>query len=137
MGFIIQESRGCDTLSSVNSYCVADELSIVKDGKYGAENPDVKGGWDGMVGELVRKVLVLSRCIPPLPPGSQHKEHTLVMTFEITRLIRTEKSNMTGPQYAVDTLAYSVVYRYAGMEAEILSDVADLSISSHEPVISL
>lgn len=33
-----------------------DELRIVKDGAYGAENPDVKGGWDGMVGELVRKV---------------------------------------------------------------------------------
>ncbi|XP_071445925.1 glutamate receptor 1-like isoform X3 [Hetaerina americana] len=31
------------------------ELRIVKDGSYGAENPDVKGGWDGMVGELVRK----------------------------------------------------------------------------------
>jgi hypothetical protein len=32
----------------------------VKDGNYGAENPDVKGGWDGMVGELVRKVRVKS-----------------------------------------------------------------------------
>uniref|UniRef100_A0A904A313 Ionotropic glutamate receptor L-glutamate and glycine-binding domain-containing protein n=1 Tax=Anopheles quadriannulatus TaxID=34691 RepID=A0A904A313_ANOQN len=31
------------------------ELRIVKDGQYGSENPDVKGGWDGMVGELVRK----------------------------------------------------------------------------------
>ncbi|XP_049960400.1 glutamate receptor 1-like [Schistocerca serialis cubense] len=31
------------------------ELRIVKDGQYGAENPDVEGGWDGMVGELVRK----------------------------------------------------------------------------------
>ncbi|XP_077301920.1 glutamate receptor 1-like [Arctopsyche grandis] len=31
------------------------ELRIVKDGNYGAENPDVKGGWDGLVGELVRK----------------------------------------------------------------------------------
>ncbi|GLV33707.1 Glutamate receptor IB [Carabus blaptoides fortunei] len=31
------------------------ELRIVKDGKYGAENPEVKGGWDGMVGELVRQ----------------------------------------------------------------------------------
>nr|CAD7431083.1 unnamed protein product [Timema monikensis] len=31
------------------------ELRIVKDGTYGSENPDVKGGWDGMVGELVRK----------------------------------------------------------------------------------
>lgn len=28
----------------------------MKDGNYGAENPDVKGGWDGMVGELVRQV---------------------------------------------------------------------------------
>ncbi|EZA55532.1 Glutamate receptor [Ooceraea biroi] len=31
------------------------ELRIVKDGKYGTENPDVPGGWDGMVGELIRK----------------------------------------------------------------------------------
>ncbi|KAK9891998.1 hypothetical protein WA026_017479 [Henosepilachna vigintioctopunctata] len=31
------------------------EIRIVKDGKYGTENPDVKGGWDGMVGELVRQ----------------------------------------------------------------------------------
>ncbi|XP_060535299.1 glutamate receptor 1-like [Cylas formicarius] len=30
------------------------ELRIVKDGKYGAENHEVKGGWDGLVGELVR-----------------------------------------------------------------------------------
>lgn len=33
-----------------------DELKLVKDGSYGAENPNVKGGWDGMVGELVRRV---------------------------------------------------------------------------------
>ncbi|KAK4877739.1 hypothetical protein RN001_010245 [Aquatica leii] len=31
------------------------ELHIVKDGKYGAENSEVKGGWDGMVGELMRQ----------------------------------------------------------------------------------
>ncbi|XP_014487057.1 PREDICTED: glutamate receptor 1 isoform X2 [Dinoponera quadriceps] len=31
------------------------ELRIVKDAKYGSENPDVPGGWDGMVGELIRK----------------------------------------------------------------------------------
>jgi hypothetical protein len=37
----------------------------VKDGNYGAENPDVKGGWDGMVGELVRKVLVI-HCVQEL-----------------------------------------------------------------------
>lgn len=34
----------------------ADELRIVKDGKYGTENSEVNGGWDGMVGELIRKV---------------------------------------------------------------------------------
>lgn len=27
----------------------------MKDGNYGAENPEVKGGWDGIVGELVRR----------------------------------------------------------------------------------
>ncbi|XP_076298659.1 glutamate receptor IB isoform X1 [Lasioglossum baleicum] len=31
------------------------ELRIVKDGKYGMENTEVPGGWDGMVGELIRK----------------------------------------------------------------------------------
>ncbi|XP_055686324.1 glutamate receptor 1-like isoform X1 [Lutzomyia longipalpis] len=31
------------------------ELRVVKDGNYGAENPEVPGGWDGMVGELVRR----------------------------------------------------------------------------------
>nr|QHN69194.1 ionotropic receptor 13 [Sirex nitobei] len=31
------------------------ELRIVQDGKYGTENPDAPGGWDGMVGELIRK----------------------------------------------------------------------------------
>ncbi|EDV95692.1 GH15847 [Drosophila grimshawi] len=31
------------------------ELRLVKDGNYGSENPTIHGGWDGMVGELVRK----------------------------------------------------------------------------------
>ncbi|KAJ0183994.1 hypothetical protein K1T71_000417 [Dendrolimus kikuchii] len=31
------------------------EIQLVKDGKYGNENPKIVGGWDGMVGELVRK----------------------------------------------------------------------------------
>ncbi|XP_030385111.1 glutamate receptor 1 [Scaptodrosophila lebanonensis] len=31
------------------------ELRLVKDGNYGSENPAAHGGWDGMVGELVRK----------------------------------------------------------------------------------
>lgn len=30
----------------------------MKDGNYGAENPEVKGGWDGIVGELVRRVSI-------------------------------------------------------------------------------
>lgn len=33
-----------------------DELRTVKDRKYGMENHEVKGGWDGMIGEIVRKV---------------------------------------------------------------------------------
>lgn len=37
-------------------FSISDEIQIVKDGNYGSENPDVKGGWDGMVGELVRRV---------------------------------------------------------------------------------
>lgn len=40
-------------MMSINN---ADEIRIVKDGTYGAENPEVKGGWDGIVGELVRRV---------------------------------------------------------------------------------
>ncbi|GBP05088.1 Glutamate receptor 1, partial [Eumeta japonica] len=31
------------------------EIRLVKDGKYGSENPKVIGGWDGMVGELLRQ----------------------------------------------------------------------------------
>lgn len=37
-------------------YFVSVTIQIVKDGKYGAENPNEIGGWDGMVGELVRRV---------------------------------------------------------------------------------
>ncbi|TMW45950.1 hypothetical protein DOY81_008970, partial [Sarcophaga bullata] len=32
------------------------EMRLVKDNTYGSENPKVHGGWDGMVGELVRRV---------------------------------------------------------------------------------
>ncbi|XP_050422335.1 glutamate receptor 1-like [Adelges cooleyi] len=31
------------------------EFRIVKDNKYGVENHDMKGGWDGMIGEIIRK----------------------------------------------------------------------------------
>ncbi|XP_045509956.1 glutamate receptor 1-like [Colias croceus] len=36
------------------------EMRLVKDGKYGQENPDAPGGWDGIIGELVRKEADLS-----------------------------------------------------------------------------
>lgn len=35
---------------------IIDELRKVKDHKYGNENPNVTGGWDGIIGELVRRV---------------------------------------------------------------------------------
>lgn len=58
----------------------ADELRIVKDGKYGAENNEVKGGWDGMVGELVRNVSDSCRGrawwqISVLGGGFDHRPH--------------------------------------------------------------
>lgn len=36
------------------NFIFTDEIRIVKDGKYGAENHNAVGGWDGMVGELIR-----------------------------------------------------------------------------------
>ena len=33
-----------------------DKIQLVKDKAYGVENASVVGGWDGMVGELIRKV---------------------------------------------------------------------------------
>lgn len=38
----------------LNEYNIKDEIRIVKDGKYGSENPNAVAGWDGMVGELIR-----------------------------------------------------------------------------------
>ena len=35
---------------------MADEIRTVKDGKYGAE--ETNGSWNGMVGELIRRVSV-------------------------------------------------------------------------------
>lgn len=34
-------------------------MRLVKDNTYGSENPKVHGGWDGMVGELVRRVSLI------------------------------------------------------------------------------
>lgn len=41
----------------------SDALRVVKDKKYGAKNVDEVGGWDGMVGEIVRRVSVLKTLI--------------------------------------------------------------------------
>lgn len=41
------------------SLCLTDEMRAVKDSKYGTENPKIVGGWDGMIGELLRKVRIL------------------------------------------------------------------------------
>jgi hypothetical protein len=51
---------GSPVISSVISSL--DEIQLVKDGGYGAENPKSPGGWDGMVGELVRKVILTLYC---------------------------------------------------------------------------
>lgn len=48
--------RGDGILTHMQTLCFTDELRLVKDGNYGSENHAVDGGWDGMVGELVRKV---------------------------------------------------------------------------------
>lgn len=42
---------------------VSDELRVVKDGQYGTEDAAHVGGWDGMVGELVRRVCTLFKYI--------------------------------------------------------------------------
>lgn len=36
-------------------------MRLVKDNTYGSENPKVHGGWDGMVGELVRRVSTIQQ----------------------------------------------------------------------------
>jgi len=36
-------------------------MRLVHDGSYGAENQFAPGGWDGMVGELVRKVRKMAK----------------------------------------------------------------------------
>ena len=37
-------------------FLIKDEIRLVKDDRYGNENPNVTGGWDGIIGELIRKV---------------------------------------------------------------------------------
>lgn len=46
-----------------------DELRTAKDRKYGIETHDVKGNWNGVIGELIRKVwfLTLLECLFLVP----------------------------------------------------------------------
>ncbi|RVE51009.1 hypothetical protein evm_004300 [Chilo suppressalis] len=66
--YIMRSSpENAKTFNAYRGFCVdlaemlADKLELkyefrmVKDGKYGNENPKIIGGWDGMIGELVRK----------------------------------------------------------------------------------
>lgn len=46
---------------------ISDELRPVKDGNYGSEKSTEHGGWDGMVGELVRKVSPRAVCLASIP----------------------------------------------------------------------
>lgn len=43
-----------------NSHIIPDKLKIVDDGKYGSENSDEPGGYDGMVGELITGVIIMN-----------------------------------------------------------------------------
>lgn len=77
-----------------------DEIRIVKDGQYGAENPEVKGGWDGMVGELIRKVYVYNHYkLHKIRISREHIDinlpHKLFIIYIVSRLVRfrNETSN--------------------------------------------
>lgn len=61
MYFLFYLSFNLREIIILNELNFADELRIVKDGKYGSENPDVAGGWDGMVGELIREVSSITK----------------------------------------------------------------------------
>ena len=43
----------------MNSMNLTYTLKLVNDSKYGAEDPKSKLGWNGMIGELLRKGMLL------------------------------------------------------------------------------
>lgn len=50
--------RACwQFLNNESSNCFSDEIKLCGDARHGSENPNAKAGWDGMVGELIRKVI--------------------------------------------------------------------------------
>ena len=54
----------------------SDELVVVKDGKYGAESPQAKSGWDGMIGELIRFVSITANILKR-PAFVHQKSHSM------------------------------------------------------------
>ncbi|XP_040568809.1 glutamate receptor 1 [Lepeophtheirus salmonis] len=48
------------------------EIRVVKDGKYGSPDPDSPGGWNGMIGELIRNEAEIA--IAPLTIHSQREQ---------------------------------------------------------------
>ena len=60
--------------------CHTDELRLVKDDKYGSENPNVTGGWDGVIGELVRKVS--GAWVDPLPSSDGGKSRKFLLNLK-------------------------------------------------------
>lgn len=71
-------SKWIDIFCNPNfSMCIADELRLVKDGNYGSEKSSAHGGWDGMVGELVRKV------------SSSARGHSVLLSVPLSALTDT------------------------------------------------
>ena len=48
------------------------EIQVVKDGQYGISDPDVPGGWTGMIGELIRNEADIA--ISPLTINAQREQ---------------------------------------------------------------
>lgn len=75
----------------------ADALRVVKDRKYGAKNADEVGGWDGMVGELVRRVCLYpfyGICINSIQKHKLEKP-LLVIVIECDALNREQTTTTT------------------------------------------
>ncbi|XP_028032174.1 glutamate receptor 1-like [Bombyx mandarina] len=71
------------------------DLRLVKDGKYGNDNPKIVGGWDGMVGELVRKEVDMA-----IAPLTITLERETVIDFSKPFLsfdVKTKKNSFKDP----------------------------------------
>ncbi|XP_017787276.1 PREDICTED: glutamate receptor 1-like isoform X2 [Nicrophorus vespilloides] len=97
------------------------EIRIVKDGTYGAENHEVKGGWDGMVGELVRQEADLA--IAPMTITSE-RERVIdfskpFMSLGISIMIKKPVKQKPGVFSFLNPLSreiwVSVIFSYIGV----------------------